>query len=595
MSASAIYNLFKTAQFDVICQGLNEKEWVISNPNEVSEPGSLLNMVISRASGIEESNTRYNIRKGSYPEKKPSFHETLILKILEAGALPWQDDTLIFEKLLIRPFYDTLDVILSHATTSPTLLKKLHHFEVNLKSFEGMDFKKGFNLPALHIMAARGNEEGIRVLLKHGWDINGLDSSHRTPLFYARYPNMAQLLLDNGIDPEIRDQNQTTAATYWSQKNYFTMLEVQALQKTLPQVRRKKGSANIDDLKAFIEIVLKSKKTKVVNEARRLGVSLTQEIDGKPMMQLIVDKTAEQLIYKLNHQTFSRWDRLVKIEDHTAMWLINEWDAKGVTVGEITKDVLLSFFGMLSLNYPPAASIQTSDDLILNIEKKKEVEKLWFPWLKQIKTKNEGNLFCIQKMISSWIYSVVNKPTELWLCPSSSGEIPLMKLYNVMEEWNEQSQLVNPDLKFNQFFLGQSLHLSSKKFFNLEQSDYYQYSDFLNHPRAFEVILGIYLTSEDNLYLKSHHAFQNHIKYNDFGFKENNVMYPLITHFINEGAVWPVNAPLLDVYLESLSDKDNHEAFESLKIFKERSLLNQKIKEVDKTDLKISSPFKNRI
>ena len=60
----------------------------------------------------------------------------------------------------------------------------------------------------LHISAYSGNLELVKMNLDHGLDINGPDAWGRTPLHIAAENNwdrVTQLLLNNGTNPQIRD------------------------------------------------------------------------------------------------------------------------------------------------------------------------------------------------------------------------------------------------------------------------------------------------------------------------------------------------------------------------------------------------------
>lgn len=68
-------------------------------------------------------------------------------------------------------------------------------------------------IPPLHIAASYelGDVFAIEALIKAGADINALDAEGQTALFKAASPEVALALLNNGIDPFIKDNKNKTA------------------------------------------------------------------------------------------------------------------------------------------------------------------------------------------------------------------------------------------------------------------------------------------------------------------------------------------------------------------------------------------------
>ena len=86
---------------------------------------------------------------------------------------------------------------------------------------------------ALHILAKRGDVEGVRWLIEHGASLNARWAhwdSDVTPLHLAilgNHPEVARMLLDAGADPTIHDTKHDSDALGWAQ--FFQNREIEKL------------------------------------------------------------------------------------------------------------------------------------------------------------------------------------------------------------------------------------------------------------------------------------------------------------------------------------------------------------------------------
>lgn len=82
----------------------------------------------------------------------------------------------------------------------------------------------------LFVAAGEGHEEGVRLLLEYGAEVNGRDKKGQTALFEAAIEGreqVARLLLEHGAEVNARDEDGGTAlfeASYWGRKDLARLL-----------------------------------------------------------------------------------------------------------------------------------------------------------------------------------------------------------------------------------------------------------------------------------------------------------------------------------------------------------------------------------
>ena len=78
---------------------------------------------------------------------------------------------------------------------------------------------KANRLPWLHAYVARNTTGMVDLLLGHGLGVNQKDRRGRTPLFYARTPEMVRCLVEAGASTTLSDDQDIAIATFWSTRS----------------------------------------------------------------------------------------------------------------------------------------------------------------------------------------------------------------------------------------------------------------------------------------------------------------------------------------------------------------------------------------
>jgi ankyrin repeat protein len=78
--------------------------------------------------------------------------------------------------------------------------------------------ERGLETP-LHVAAYYGDVVAMKLLIKHGADVNARDVFRKTPLHFARSPDAAKLLIKHGADVNARDVYGRTPLDYAMEEN----------------------------------------------------------------------------------------------------------------------------------------------------------------------------------------------------------------------------------------------------------------------------------------------------------------------------------------------------------------------------------------
>jgi len=85
--------------------------------------------------------------------------------------------------------------------------------------------ERGLETP-LHVAAYYGEIAIMKCLIKYGADVNARDILRRTPLHFARHPDVATLLLRRGADPNAEDLNGRTPLHYATEERLADVVKV---------------------------------------------------------------------------------------------------------------------------------------------------------------------------------------------------------------------------------------------------------------------------------------------------------------------------------------------------------------------------------
>lgn len=452
---SAVYHLLTSASVAMVLQGLEEGAWSITRPDEATQEElrrysggslrvntSLLAGVIRRHPAVQDSS--YRPYTGIFQESGDSGDEeddgpsSLIIRlahaVLDAGANPWLDPQ-VFESLLVRPAPSLLQRVLAHPASPKSPWEK-----VTL----GEEYGLPPGTPVLHGMAILGNLAGLRLLVGHGADVRSLDAEGQTALFHARHPAVVALLCELGVDPEVRNKKGLTAASSWSTRGWQPATDLQLLQKSLPALRKKRGSAPREDLVNFAQTVLSANKTKTLSEARRLGVSFAQEVDGHPLVVEIATRlrsqVADRLVSGLNEEGQYHY-RPHAVQESTADWLLAE-NTRGGPLEGVPRALWLQGFGMLLGHFPPGRpQVSTPGELIAVLKNARGLRPFFDPVFRAlsvgggISEKGHAALSAVFARFAS--HSANVDQAELWVTPDEDGVMPLIVAWEEMRDWHE--------------------------------------------------------------------------------------------------------------------------------------------------------------
>ena len=448
---SAIYHLLTSASVDMVLQGLEEGAWSITRPDEATleerRPGpggsstvnaSLLGGVIRRHPAVQDSSYRPYTGifqdSGEEEDSPSSLIFRLAHAVLDAGANPWLDAE-VFESLLVRPAPSVLKRVLAHPACPPSPWEKM-------TLGEGCGLIPG--TPVLHGMATLGNLAGLRLLAGHGADIHGLDAEGQTALFHARHPAVVTLLCELGVDPEVRNKKGLTAASSWSTRGWQPAADLQLLQKALPVIRKKRGQAPREDLVNFAETVLSANKTKTLSEARRLGVSFAQEVDGHPLVVEIAtrlrNQVADRLVSGINESGQYQY-RSHAVQESTSDWLLAE-NSKGGALEGMPRELWLQGLGMLLGHFQPGRpKVSTPGELVSVLKNTRGLRPFFDPVFRAlgvgggISEKGHAALSAVVARFAS--HAVHVDDAALWVTPDGDGVMPLIVVWEEMRDWHD--------------------------------------------------------------------------------------------------------------------------------------------------------------
>lgn len=575
-SASAIYNLISTANYPVISQGLDEGEWKISEPDEEYNKISLLNSLIGRMSAISDSNY-WHPRKEAFPApaENISAHERLILQVLEAGADPWKDPK-VFPMLLTRPFYTALERVISHPSFD---FEKAHGETLEIKDWDSPigDPSKTVpvQIPLLQALSGLGNEFAIRLLLKTGWKVDEVDPFGRTALFFAKYPEMVELLINKGADPEHRSKSKLTAPSAWSKRTFQTVAEIQNMQKSLPRVRRKKGTATSDDLRAFVQTLLTANKTKVLGEIRRLGVSFEQIFDGKTIFEHVLENLGTVVARTVSMKDVSNWTSLSRMVDTTALLIEEQVIEKKANLSGIPYQSGLAFFAALRGSSVVYTLPKNPDSALKRIEHAALSEPLFESFLKKIPSLNDTGTMLVQGIFQRWTAGILGDPENqlplsVWCEPASNGEIPFFKFHQMMQDWFERFSLNNPSMPFDGFSVNLEALDKAKE---LEKLPLHHplWTDPLSIPAFFA-----------SFQFQSHSSYHHTTAVDQWGLSNSKPRELYLAKALNAGAVWPLNDKLLHSQWENYFEKKGSTpGAQTMSALRERSRLETLLNQVE--------------
>ena len=100
--------------------------------------------------------------------------------------------------------------------------------------------RNGLELSALHLAAAAGQGDLVRLLVERGADIDARDSEQATPLLWAanQQPEMAVLLVRLGANPDLASQDGDSARSIAEKRKMAPLLEAIASARPAPDARR---------------------------------------------------------------------------------------------------------------------------------------------------------------------------------------------------------------------------------------------------------------------------------------------------------------------------------------------------------------------
>jgi ankyrin repeat protein len=89
-----------------------------------------------------------------------------------------------------------------------TIFSDLTNYEDEdpLAPIEPLTYRSSDGDTCLHVAARRGSLRAVQLLLKGGLDVNALGDMSYTPLHWAATPEIVDVLLGNGADPNIENE-----------------------------------------------------------------------------------------------------------------------------------------------------------------------------------------------------------------------------------------------------------------------------------------------------------------------------------------------------------------------------------------------------
>jgi hypothetical protein len=569
--ASALFDLLVTADAFLVLRGIGEGEWSIRQPDEtdtlmVSLPGaqkeaplesSLFCGVLRRMAAQLDSPWR--VRAELFPSEQDlsktlqgAFADLLDV-ILDAGANPWLDPTM-FEALVLRPCPSILDRVLAHPAAPPR------------PWLEETGAVRGRPGTLLEAMAALGNTEGLACLARHGADLRSPGTGGQTLLFQARTPEMVRFLCDAGVNPAHRDGAGQTAATSWTAHDWHTTASLQAMQRTLPKVRSRRGTATREDLLGFMDIALSSNKTKVLGEARRLGVSFDQTLDGKPFGLVLVRTLLERMARKSAEGKGNSYQfALPAAQPATAQWLMEEAFPEG-DYGDFSRSTVRHAFAQLCgmASSDGEAAPQTADELSRRLREKAASWSFFDPFFDTLSKNGPPRpevFVAIRDRLCVLGQSWEGMNPDLWFGKDRDGQCPLFVAWDLLGQWHADVSIRFPGQGFALFSPG--LRPGDVKAMDFLGLDHPLWKD----PRLPALILSM-LPDEGYYYRRG--------DTNHWGLYPMNPLEACLSRALDTGGHFPAGDALHRAQWEALGDWLAQRA-PALLPFHERDMLDQTV------------------
>jgi len=319
----------------------------------------------------------------------------------------------IIISLISLGWHEELDFVLSHSSAP-----NVNYIQSKIK-FEY------HNMSLIHGAARFGTNETMKVLIKHGFNVNEKNTAERTPLFYSNTADIAKTLIENGNDIDYLNSYGETPLKYW--EAVFNVTTLKPFQKLWGSTRKKLTSVD-DKFKALSQCINLTGKGKFLQSLKAVSLKgHEKDSNNRSIIGLIVDTYKENLKNnpsKINRADFKAasiqalFDKVSVNEDPEAaielgFIILSVYGNSGMYDFDIIKEIIEPLGLTKTENLPLLVekmlafqpSIKFSNDLIdlVTINNLSEVKKF---------RQKGGNIHFKSIKINDWITN--GKNTELF-------------------------------------------------------------------------------------------------------------------------------------------------------------------------------------
>lgn len=292
------------------------------------------------------------------------------IRWIENNQQPQDAAALVVDKLS-EIHFDWMDLIVSQDNVDNTVLRVARIFnhcntdtlskifstlsEDDLNILRTQKFKYGTSSVSILGAVYRGNSDGVKHLLQHGWDIEETNSNGETLLLQTYRWDQAKILLDNGANVLAVDNNNTTVldrVQLWSSRASLNSSDISKILNTymrqaspsFDQVDTNKKSAIITLFSQIGEEKTGSiKKTLAVLRKTKATSDDLVDVAGRSLIHVLRDQVFKHGVYgfDLSHgRFFSRFFMLL-MDNHAPGGVIDLDRPFSLNPGLHDRDVLM--------------------------------------------------------------------------------------------------------------------------------------------------------------------------------------------------------------------------------------------------------------